>query len=914
MKNYLASLFLLLANSLLSLLSAQVTFTSSNLPIIVIGTNGQIIPDEGKINVNMGVIYDENGGRNYYAGTCNHFNGTVGIEVRGSSSQGFPKKSYGIEIRDSLGQDMDFPLLGFPEESDWVLYAPYTDKTMLRDVLTMYFSRKMGWYASRTKFCELVLNDEYMGVYVLMEKIKRDGSRVNIKKMDADDLDGDSVTGGYIVKIDKFTGGATGSWTSTFPPYPGAWQSVKYQYHYPAVEDIQPLQKTYIQDYVYQFENSLYNNPFGQNTYLNYIDDNSFIDFLIVNEIGKNVDGYRLSTFLYKDRESEGGKLSMGPIWDFNLAFGNADYYDGWITTGWQYSWTSGGDSYPNPFWWSSLMAKSAFQTKLKQRWNELRQTVLHSDSINSYINNQVAWLIESQERNYQRWPIMGQYVWPNWYIGQTYTDEINYLKSWFNNRIAWMDGQLQQPPIINEINYHSSTSLDADDWVEIYNPNVSAFNISNYRLKDANNNPYFTFPNGTIIPAGSYLVVCRNVTKFHNVFPAVTTYIGNLPFDLSNTGEPVRLTNQNNNLTDYVYYGIIAPWPNQASGTGKTIELKNPQLDNQVGANWQTSGAMGGTPGSPNSPVAKPDIFINEFMADNAGIIPDPQGDADDWLEIYNGTEEPFDVGGLYITDDFNIPDKYLIPDNKPDSTTIAPGGFLVLWADSDLGDGILHIGFKLSKSGEQIGLFDETGLLVIDTVTFGNQFTNKSMGRVTDGYPAWQYFQNPTAGFSNTSVQLVPIPAGWSGISSYRNPFNPDVEEIFEDNLDELIFLGDGTNVFMPAQGINTIGDWNPYSGYFLKTSEPFTTNITGLPVTNRTLTLQPGWNLIPVLSSCEISCAEIFAQAGSAFEAATDVAGYRVYWPLYGIQTLEVLLPGKSYLVKVNQETTITFSGCP
>lgn len=914
MKKFLALLFLLIAGNLAFQLKAQVNFTSSNLPIIYIDTDGLPIPDEGKIDVNMGVIWDENGGRNYYPGAFNHYFGTVGIEVRGSSSQSFPKKSYSIELRDNSGQDLDFPLLGFPEESDWVLYAPYTDKTMLRDVLAMYFSRKMGWYASRTKFCELLLNGQYMGVYVLMEKVKRDGDRVNIKKMDADDLAGDSLTGGYIVKIDKFTGGFTGGWTSTFPPYPGAWQNVQYQYHYPAYEDIQPQQESYIQDFVYQFENTMYNNTGGQTAYLNYIDDNSFIDFLIVNEVGKNVDGYRLSTFLYKDRDSEGGKLSMGPIWDFNLAFGNADYYDGWITSGWQYNWTSGGDYFANPFWWSKLASKTEFTTKLKERWNQLRGTVLHSDSINAFINSQVAWLSESQQRNYLRWPILGQYVWPNYYVGQTYTDEINYLKSWFTSRIAWIDGQLQLPPVINEINYHSSASLDADDWIEIYNPNASSFNISGYRLKDANTSPYYSFPNGTTIPARSYLVVCRNVGKFHSIFPNVTNYLGNLPFELSNTGEPVRLTNQSNSLIDYVYYSIAAPWPNQASGTGKTIELKNPQLDNQAGANWQASTSTGGTPGSLNSPVTKPAIFINEFMADNAGIFPDPQGDFDDWLEIYNGTSAPFNIGGLYITDDLNIPDKYLIPNNKPDSTTIAPGGFMVLWADSDLDDGVLHIGFKLSKSGEQIGLFDATGLLVIDTVTFGNQFTNKSMGRVTDGYPAWQFFQNPTAGFSNTSVQLVPIPAGWSGISSYRNPFNPDVEEIFEDNLDELIFLGDGINVFIPGQGVNTIVDWNPYLGYFIKTTEPFTTNITGLAVTNRTLTLQPGWNLIPVLSSCEVSCAGIFAQAGSAFDAAMDVAGYRVYWPLYGIQTLDVLLPGKSYLVKVNQETTITFTGCP
>jgi len=106
---------------------SQVNFTSSNLPIVVIDTDGQWIPDEGKINVFMGIVWDESGARNYYPSTFNHFGGTVGIEVRGSSSQMFPKKSFSVEIRNVYGEDDDFPLMGMPAESDWVLYAPYTD-------------------------------------------------------------------------------------------------------------------------------------------------------------------------------------------------------------------------------------------------------------------------------------------------------------------------------------------------------------------------------------------------------------------------------------------------------------------------------------------------------------------------------------------------------------------------------------------------------------------------------------------------------------------------------------------------------------------------------------------------------------------------------------------------------------------
>jgi len=892
---------------------SQVNFTSSNLPIVVIDTDGQWIPDEGKINVFMGIVWDESGARNYYPSTFNHFGGTVGIEVRGSSSQMFPKKSFGVEIRNVFGEDDDFPLLGMPAESDWVLYAPYTDKSMLRDVMTMNIARELGWYASRTKFCELVLNGVYQGVYVLMEKVKRDGGRVNIKKMDADDLAGDSLTGGYIIKIDKWTGGASDGWASPFPPFPGAWQQVYYQYHYPAYDDIAQEQKNYIQDYVYQFENVMYNNSGNPDDYLEFIEDNSFIDFMIINEIGKNVDGYRLSTFLYKDRESEGGKLTMGPIWDFNLAFGNADYYQGWLTSGWQYAWQDGGDSFANPFYWSKLMQKTGFYNKVLLRWNELRQTLLSKDSINAYIDLQAELLDESQQRNYVKWPILGQYVWPNAFVGQTYDEELDYLKTWTSTRIDWIDSQLKLTPVINEINYNVSASFDAGEWVEIYNPNLVSYDISNWRLKDANNTPYFAIPNGTTLPPQGYLVICANTTKFHSKFPNITNYIGNLPFDLSNTGEPVRLTNSSNSLIDYVYYSNTTPWPPQPNGTGPTLELKKFTLDNNAAANWRASATTGGTPGLPNSPVTKPDVFVNEFMADNVSFMTDPQGDFDDWIEIYNGTSEPFNIGGLYITDDLNNPTKYLMPDTKPDSTTIPAGGFLLLWADSDMEDGVLHIGFKLSKSGEQIGLYDKDGFIV-DFVTFGGQNTNQSSGRITDGYANWQFFTQPTPGYSNNSAHTIQIPAGWSGISSYRQPFDPNIENMFEDFTDELLFLGDRSNFYIPDHTGNTLQTWDNHSGYMIKSSQPFALQFTGPPETNHVIQLQAGWNLIPVLSSCDVLCSDCFSALGDVFEIATDVAGWKVYWPEKEINSLEVLNPGKSYYVKVSQAIRLTIKGCP
>ncbi|HEX5167778.1 MAG TPA: CotH kinase family protein, partial [Cyclobacteriaceae bacterium] len=198
-------LLLVLLASLASSSNGQ-TFSSSNLPIIVIDTDNQPILDDPKIMASMGIIDNGAGERNNLADPFNNYDGKMGIEIRGSSSQMFPKKQYGIELWDDASNGIDASLLGLPEEEDWVLFAPYNDKSLMRDVMAYKLGRDMGHYAPRTKYCEVVLNDQYNGLYVLIEKIKRDKNRVDINKLDPDEISGNSLTGGYILKLDKTTG------------------------------------------------------------------------------------------------------------------------------------------------------------------------------------------------------------------------------------------------------------------------------------------------------------------------------------------------------------------------------------------------------------------------------------------------------------------------------------------------------------------------------------------------------------------------------------------------------------------------------------------------------------------------------------------------------------------------------------
>ncbi|MBT3611894.1 MAG: hypothetical protein HN522_03000 [Flavobacteriales bacterium] len=415
-------------------------FTASNLPIVVINTNGQTIVDDPRIVCDMGIINNGFGVINSINDPFNDYNGKISIEYRGSSSQSFPKKPYALETQDSIGNNNNVSLLGMPVENDWILYAPYSDKALMRNFLTFDLGRKMGRYAPRTVYCELVINGDYKGIYILMEKIKRDNDRVDIAKLDFDDLAGDSLTGGYIIKVDKYTGTGGADWLSDFPNIGG--NNLYIQYHYPDASVMLPQQLDYIEHFMDSFEYALAGPNFTDSLigYSKYIDVNSFIDLYIINELSKNIDGYRLSTYMYKDRDDNGGKLTMGPFWDYNLAFGNADYCDGGITTGWE---VNGGCGDNNPFWFERLLDDTIYQNKLKCRWEYLRDRSFHQDSIFTFIDSMAFYLNDAQQRNFQQWPTLGAYVWPNYYVGNTYQDELNFFKTWIGDRLIWIDNNL---------------------------------------------------------------------------------------------------------------------------------------------------------------------------------------------------------------------------------------------------------------------------------------------------------------------------------------------------------------------------------------------------------------------------------------------------------------------------------------
>jgi hypothetical protein len=413
------------------------------LPQFKINTFGTSIVDEPKIDAELVIVE---------AGVETH-RGLIGIEIRGSSSQQFPKKSFGFETRDEDNEDVDISLLGFPEEEDWILYAPYSDKSLVRNHLIYELSNDMGRYASRTKLADVYINDTYNGMYVFMEKLKRDANRIDINKLKDDENTGEDLTGGYILKLDKADGFNETAYTdiNSFPSQidplnSTGGQQIHFLYDDPDQDDITPEQKTYISTYVTDFEAALASDTFADPDlgYRAYIDTESFIDFFLLNELSNNVDGYRLSTWLVKDKNE---KLKMGPIWDFNLAFGNANYCGGDSANVWAYRFNErcSNDTWQIPFWWNRLLEDPAFVAELQNRWTALRMSTFSESNILEKIDSYVSQLNTGGaiQTNFSAWPVLGMYIWPNNFVGTTYGSEITYLKDWVSSRLSWLDAEI---------------------------------------------------------------------------------------------------------------------------------------------------------------------------------------------------------------------------------------------------------------------------------------------------------------------------------------------------------------------------------------------------------------------------------------------------------------------------------------
>ena len=577
--------------------SAQ-TFTDSNLPIVSITTDNNPntnlpldILDDPKILATMKIIKRPDGTRNYLTDintpTFLNYNGRIGIEIRGSSSQTLPKKGYGLTtLKADNTSNNNVELLGMPSENDWVLNGIAFDPSLIRDYLSYNLSRQIGNYATRTAYCEVVINGEYKGLYILQEKIKAGSDRVNVLKIGTSDITSPNVTGGFITKADKTTGGDPIAWSM-----PSYTTTVDFIHELPKPAAVQPAQTAYIYDQFLQLASTSNANATSViNGYPSVIDVPSFVDFMLINELASNADAYQFSTYFHKDRN---GKLRAGPIWDFNLTYGNDLFlwgYDRSKTNIWQFS---NGDNEGAKFW-TDLFNNPLYKCYFAKRWNQLTQTgqPLNYSSLVQFIDATLSYISEAKVREHQKWGTV-----------TNQDTEITNLKTFLSNRISWITTNLGSYSgcnsvvvpalVINKINYNPiiSDGFPANDleFIEIKNTGATTVNLTGFYLRELGVS--YQFPANSSVLANESIFLASNPTTFKAKY-GITAF-GQFTRNLSNSSQKLVLADGFGNTIDSVEYFDVAPWPADADGQGSYLQLIDTALDNSLASSWISSSSV---------------------------------------------------------------------------------------------------------------------------------------------------------------------------------------------------------------------------------------------------------------------------------------------------------------------------------
>jgi len=366
----------------------------------------------------------------------------VALEIRGESTAELPKPSYNVELHDEQGDEHELALLGLPKQSDWVLHGCGRDQTCLRNALVYGLVRDSGRYAPRTRFVEVYLNREYRGLYVLTERVRRDANRVDLPRPAPGMSEGD-ISGGYIFRMELGQGSPRDEqardWVSPVSP-------MVYTYLYPRFNRITEDQRNHLHRHMAAFETMMasdgWNHP--ESGYPAWLDLPSWVDFALVQELSNNVDAYQKSVYLQKWPQSRGGRIALGPVWDFDLAFGSVEFRDGRRTDVWAHTMNRFGAEkvefdppgrIPHvPAYWERLWSDAAFRNTARCRWDALRQGPLADAALASRIDGLVREIAPALTREGPQ----GSNPRRDGYFG-----EVDELKTFLNRRLTWMDANL---------------------------------------------------------------------------------------------------------------------------------------------------------------------------------------------------------------------------------------------------------------------------------------------------------------------------------------------------------------------------------------------------------------------------------------------------------------------------------------
>ncbi|WP_371195223.1 CotH kinase family protein [Glaciecola sp. SC05] len=372
----------------------------TGLPVVYLNTDG---------NVSITSKDDYINGQILITGTRDYLSlPAVDMEIRGrgNSTWQHPKKPYQMKLTDKS------EILGMPSDKKWLFIAEYSDKTMLRNKIAfeLGYMSKLSW-TPKSEFAEVYLNDDYIGTYHITEKVEEGDSRVVLADV------------GYLLEIDQL---------ERLDSDDVYFNTARFLINIKEPEvNWASAELAEVSAIINEFESALFASNFKDQTsgYSAYIDLDSFIDWYLISEITKNVDSRSWSSIYLN--VIPGKKIKMGPLWDFDLSFGNVDYAD---------------SQYPEGFWikehqwYQRLFQDPAFVTKVQERFvffKENQATII--GMIDEYANR-LKW---AQQENDNRWQTLGIYVWPNPVVFDTHQQEVDYLKNWLNVRMQWLEEAL---------------------------------------------------------------------------------------------------------------------------------------------------------------------------------------------------------------------------------------------------------------------------------------------------------------------------------------------------------------------------------------------------------------------------------------------------------------------------------------
>ncbi len=369
-----------------------------------------VIPDEPKIDCLLGVTGED--GHTWYEGPA-------GVERRGRSSGTAPKPQYAVELRDEAGQEQSRDLLGMGGESDWVLHGNYFDRLLMRNMLAYDLFQSFGGperYAPESAWCELSLNGVYQGVYTLVERIKRDDDRIQLDERIqlVDSGSGDA----FVIKHHD---------SDTL--FNLQMTNDGFKLVYPNQETASAEAVARVTDRLRGWENALYSDdPYDPVTGIfAFVDLESAVDIVLLEEFMKNNDAYFLSLHLWQDID---GRIHWVP-WDLDLSLGQPSYNDN-----------------ENPESWvlyrPDIIARMAlapeFSTRMVERWAELRSGPLATEAVLATLDSHQATLGDAIDRNFETWPIEEIDFWGYLYPVSSYAEEDARVRNWIRERLAWMD------------------------------------------------------------------------------------------------------------------------------------------------------------------------------------------------------------------------------------------------------------------------------------------------------------------------------------------------------------------------------------------------------------------------------------------------------------------------------------------